>query len=109
MAAKSKKSGWLRSLLSGEMLMSMKFDKYFIHIIFAFFLILGCMLLGYKIEQTFVKAESNKATIDELKIKNAELIYKVEQQHRMTKIMDELEAEGSDVTLPTEPPVIIKR
>lgn len=103
-----KKKKWFQNLTSGEILMTMKFDKYFIHIIFAFFLILGCMLLGYKIEQTFVKAESNKATIDELKIKNAELIYKIEQQHRMTKILDELQEEGSEVSLPTEPPVIIK-
>lgn len=104
-----KKGGFIRSLFTGEILMSMKADKYFVHIIYTFFLILGCLLLGYRIEQTFVKAERNKATIDELKIRNAELIYKVEQQHRMTKLLDELHAEGSDVSLPTEPPVILKK
>ncbi|MBP5689935.1 MAG: hypothetical protein J6W74_03365 [Bacteroidales bacterium] len=108
MSAK-KKGGFIRSLFTGEILMSMKADKYFVHIIYTFFLILGCLLLGYRIEQTFVKAERNKATIDELKIRNAELIYKVEQQHRMTKLLDELNEEGSDVSLPTEPPVILKK
>ncbi len=108
MSAK-KKGGFIRSLFTGEILMSMKADKYFVHIIYTFFLILGCLLLGYRIEQTFVKAERNKATIDELKIRNAELIYKVEQQHRMTKLLDELNKEGSDVSLPTEPPVILKK
>ena len=108
MSAK-KKGGFIRSLFTGEILMSMKADKYFVHIIYTFFLILGCLLLGYRIEQTFVKAERNKATIDELKIRNAELIYTVEQQHRMTKLLDELNEEGSDVSLPTEPPVILKK
>ena len=84
------KNGFV-AILHGELLLRMRFDKYFPHIIYTFFLLWMMIWLSMKIENTMVKVEKNKTTLNDMKIYHAQ------------KTVEVLEKIGSDVELPVKP------
>ena len=99
----------LRSIGRGEMLFALiKFDKYFPHILYGFFLIFLAIAVNLMIERTLVEVEENKAVLYDLKIsltqKNTELI----GLEKLSSVQEMLEKAGSSLTIPDDPAVYIK-
>lgn len=96
------KNGFV-AILHGELLLRMRFDKYFPHIIYTFFLLWMMIWLSMKIENTMVKVEKNKTTLNDMKIYHAQKTVEVVSLDRITTVEDMLEKIGSDVELPVKP------
>lgn len=105
------KSGWkfIRMIGRGEMLFTLKCDKFFPHILYGFLLIFSVLLLNLMIEKTLVEVEENKQTLYDLKIalthKNTELI----GIEKLSTVQEMLEEAGSELTIPDEPAVYIRK
>jgi hypothetical protein len=59
--------------------------------------------LSMKIENTMVKVEKNKTTLNDMKIYHAQKTVEVVSLDRITTVEDMLEKIGSDVELPVKP------
>ena len=106
---KNRLDGILRSIGRGEILFTLKCDRFFPHIVYIFFLIFLVLLLNLMIEKTMVKVEENKQEIYDLKIalthKNTELI----GLEKLSTVQELLEKSGSDLGIPDDPAVFIKK
>jgi hypothetical protein len=96
------KNGFV-AMLHGELLLRLRFDKYFPHIIYTFFLMWMMIWLSMKIENTMVKVEKNKATLNDMKIYHAQKTVEVVSLDRISTVEDLLQKSGSDVELPVRP------
>ena len=98
----------IRTIGRGEILFTLKCDKFFPHIIYGFFLIFLTLLLNLMIEKTMVEVERNKEILYDLKIslthKSTELI----GLEKLSSVQELLDASGSDLTIPDEPAVYLK-
>ena len=99
----------LKSIGRGEILFTLRFDRYFPHIVYGFFLIFMVLLMNLMIEKTMVQVEENKKVIYDLKIalthKNRELI----GLEKLSSVQELLEKAGSDLGIPDDPAVYIER
>ena len=106
---KSNISRIIRTVGRGEILFTLKCDKFFPHIVYGFFLIFLVLLLNLMIEKTMVQVEENKKVIYDLKIalthKNTELI----GLEKLSSVQELLEKAGSDLGIPDDPAVYIER
>ena len=93
----------LVAILHGELLLRLRFDKYFPHIIYTFFLLWLMIWLSMKIENTMVKVEKNKATLTDMKIYHAQKTIEVVSLDRISTVEDLLQKSGSDIELPVKP------
>ncbi|MBQ8069848.1 MAG: hypothetical protein IJ202_03255 [Bacteroidales bacterium] len=96
------KNGFV-AMLHGELLLRLRFDKYFPHIIYTFFLMWMMIWLSMKIENTMVKVEKNKTTLNDMKIYHAQKTVEVVSLDRISTVEDLLQKSGSDVELPVRP------
>lgn len=96
------------AFMKGELLFRLHFDKYFIHIIYTFFLFWISIWLSLKVEQALTLVEDNKTILNELKIQNAQKTVKLVSLNRLTTIKSLLEKDSSKVTIPQKPAMIIK-
>ena len=106
---KSNISRIIRTVGRGEILFTLKCDKFFPHIVYGFFLIFLVLLLNLMIEKTLVEVEENRQELYDLKIsltlKNTELI----GLEKLSTVQDLLEKSGSELTIPDEPAVYIMK
>ena len=93
----------LKAIFKGEFLLRMRVDKYFMHILYTFLLVWLSIWLSMKIENTMVKVEKNKTTLNDMKIYHAQKTVEVVSLDRITTVEDMLEKIGSDVELPVKP------
>lgn len=97
----------LKSFGRGEILFTLRVDRFFPHIVYIFFLIFMVLLMNLLIEKTMVQVEGNKQEIYDLKIalthKNTELI----GLEKLSSVQELLEKAGSDLGIPDEPAVYI--
>ncbi len=104
----SKISRIIRTIGRGEVLFTLKCDKFFPHILYGFFLIFLVLLLNLMIEKTLVEVEENRQELYDLKVslthKSTELI----GLEKLSSVQELLEKSGSDLTIPDEPAVYIK-
>ena len=104
-----KLDGILKSMGRGEILFTLRFDRYFPHIVYIFFLIFMVLLMNLMIEKTMVQVEENKKEIYDLKIalthKNTELI----GLEKLSSVQEMLEKSGSDLGIPDNPAIYIIR
>ncbi len=105
----SKISRIIRTIGRGEVLFTLKCDKFFPHILYGFFLIFLVLLLNLMIEKTLVEVEENRQELYDLKVslthKSTELI----GLEKLSSVQELLEKSGSDLTIPDEPAVYIKK
>jgi len=97
------------AILRGEFLVRLRCDKYFLHIIYTFFLLWLMIWLGIKIENTMVRVEKNKETLTNLKIYHAQKTVQMVSFDRVSTVEQMLREAGSDVTLPDNPAVILEK
>ena len=98
-----------RAILRGEFLLRLNFSKYFIHIIWTFFLFFLAIWISMMVEKTLTRLEDNKKVLDDLEIYHAQKTVEVVSLGRMTTIQNLLEERGSEVKMPTEPAKTIRK
>ncbi len=107
-AGKSRLGKLIRTIGRGEILFTLKCDKFFPHILYGFFLIFLVLVLNLMIEKTMVEVEENRRILSDMKIalthRNTELI----GLEKLSSVQDLLKKAGSDLTIPDEPAVFIK-
>ena len=93
----------LKSISRGDMVLRMRFDKWFPYILHLF--LLGCISIwmSYKIEQTILKMEKNKILIEDLQIDNTKKTFELVELSRISTVEAMLEEYGSKVKSPEKP------
>lgn len=91
------------SIVRGEFLLKIGCDKYFMHILYTFFLIWLMIWTSIKIENTLAKVEKNKVLLNDMKIYHAQKTVKMVSLNRITEVERLLRENGSEVTLPQRP------
>lgn len=104
---------WLKNaalaMVRGEFLLRLHIGKYFIHIIYTFFLFWVSIWLSLKMENTFTRVERNRKELENVKIYRAQKTIELASLGRMTKIQEMLEEKGSKLTNAEKPPYKIIR
>lgn len=104
---------WLKNAflaaIKGEFLLRLHISKYFIHIIYTFFLFWVSIWLSLKIEKTLTRVEENRKVLQDMEIYHAQKTVELVSLGRMSKIENMLQAESSNLTMPTKPADRIKR
>lgn len=103
---------WLKNAflatIKGEFLLRLHVNKYFIHIIYTFFLFWVSIWLSLKIEKTLTKVEENRKALQDVEIYHAQKTVELAGMGRMSKIEDMLREKGSALTIPEKPADKIK-
>lgn len=104
---------WLRNaglaILQGELLLRLKANRYFIHIIYTFFLIWVSIWLSLKIEKTLTVVEDNRRTLSDIEIYHTQKTVELEGYSRLNNVREMLKNAGSKLEMPTKPADRIKK
>ena len=93
----------LKSILSGDILLLLRVDRYLPHILVLFALGWINIFLNYKIEQVMVQVENNKAILEDYKIYHAQKTYQFVKMGRISTVEDMLDKSGSELGAPIKP------
>lgn len=99
----------LKSFGRGDIILRLRMDKLFPFILHLFILAWISIWLSYKIEQTMLEMEKNKATIEILQIDNAKKTFDIVELSRISTVEKMLQDEGSRVKAPDKPADILKK
>lgn len=103
---------WLKNAflatLKGEFLMRLHASRYFIHIIYTFFLFFISIWLSLKIEKTLTRVEDNRKALQDMEIYHAQKTVELVSLGRMTKVQQMLKEQDSELTMPEKPADRIK-
>lgn len=99
----------VKSVFKGDILLRLGIDKYFLHIVYAFVLIVAAVWISLKVDTTLTRVEKNRKVLEELEIYHAERTGEMVQMGRLSTVENHLKDLGSDVTVPTEPAATIER
>jgi len=97
-----------RALRNGDLLLRVRADKYYIHVMYAFLLMWLSIMLSLQVDKTLTVAGANKATLEELRIHHTEseaALVKIKSASATEKRLGRL---GSEAAMPQEPATIIK-
>ena len=98
---------WLKNAflatVKGELLLRLHICRYFIHIIYTFFLFWVSIWLSLKIEKTLTRVEDNRKELADLEIYHAQKTVELVSLNRMSRVQEMLEQKGSAVTMPEKP------
>jgi len=98
----------LIAILSGKFLMRLKVDRYFVHVIYFFFLLAMIIWVSLMTETTLSKVEKNKALINELEIEYTQKTFDIVKLSSRSSVSGILEKLGSDVKEATKPATVLK-
>lgn len=99
----------IHATLRGEFLLRLRFDRYFLHIIYFFIICTAIIWTNLQIEQTLLKVEQNKAILNDLKIYHAQKTCELVSFDRLSTVQDMLKEKGSQLTIPEKPAYRLKR
>lgn len=103
---------WLKNAflaaIKGEFLLRLHINKYFIHIIYTFFLFWVSIWLSLKIEKTLTRVEDRRQVLQDVEIYHAQKTVELAGMGRMSKIEEMLRESGSNLTVPAKPADKIK-
>ena len=94
--------------MRGEFLLRLNVGRYFIHIVYTFFLIAMIIWISLMIESTMTKVEKGKAELRELEIVHTQKTFDVVKLTRRSSINEMLQQMGSKVTEPQQPATQLK-
>ena len=104
---------WLRNsfraILNGEFLLRLDVGRYFVHIVYTFFLFAMIIWISLMIEGTMNKVERNKAILRELEIVHTQKTFEVVSISKRSSVNGLLQQMGSNVTEPQAPATILKK
>jgi len=98
----------LVAVLKGEFLLRLNVGKYFVHILYTFFLFGAIIWVSLMIETTMAKVEKNKAEIKELEIVHAQKVFEVVNVSRRSSVQERLSQMGSDVHEAEKPATVLE-
>ena len=96
------------AVLRGEFLIRLRFDRYFLHIIYIFFLFVMAIWMKLEIEQTMAVMEENRERVMDYRIYHAQKTYEAVKLDRLTTVQTMLQEKGSALTIPDRPADVIK-
>lgn len=91
------------AIIQGEFLIRLKFDRYFLHIIYLFFLAVVSIWIKLEIDHTMVRLEESKKELEDYKIYYAQKTCELVELDRLSTIEDMLARKGSRLTIPEKP------
>ncbi len=98
---------WLRNAalatVKGELLMRLQISRYFIHIIYTFFLFWMSIWLSLNIEKTLTKVGDNRKALEDVEIYHAQKTIELAGLSRISRVRRMLEESGSKLTMPAKP------
>lgn len=97
------------AILKGELLLRLNVGKYFIHIIYTFFLFGMVIWFNLGVDTTLSRVEKNKAELKELEILHSSKEFELRSLNRRSTIEEMLKEKGSKVQEPTEPVTVLKK
>ena len=97
----------LGAMLRGEFLLRLNIGRYFIHIVYAFFLFAMVIWISLMIESTMTKVEHGKAELRELEIVHTQKVFDLVSLSKRSSVRNLLEQKGSKVTEPVEPATVL--
>ena len=98
-----------RAIRSGEFLLRIRADKYYMHIMYLFLLMWMTILLSLQVDKTLARVGDNKAALEKLRIQYAEKEAALVKLHSASSAEKRLRELGSPVTVPKEPAAIVKK
>ena len=98
-----------RAIRSGELLLRIRADKYYMHIMYLFLLMWVTILLSLQVDKTLSRVGDNKVVLERLRIHHAEKEAALVKLHSASAAEIRLKELGSEAALPTEPATIIKK
>lgn len=98
----------LKAIMSGDILLSMRIDKAFMHIVYLFAIVWVSIFVSLKIEETLRIVEKNNSVLESLKIEHAQKTSELASFDRISTVNDLLRKEGSEVTFPQKPAAHIR-
>lgn len=99
---------WIRSIISGDILLRMRVDRLFPYILYAFVLGWLSIWMSYRMEQTMIIVERNRKELESLKIYHAQKTCEYAGFDRISTIETMLEEKGSEIKAPEKPADIIR-
>ncbi|MBR3075855.1 MAG: hypothetical protein IKH11_08925 [Bacteroidales bacterium] len=96
-----------RAILKGEFLLRLDIGRYFIHIVYTFFLLAMIIWISLMIENTMNKVERNKAILHELEIVHTQKTFDVVSISKRSSVNEMLREMGSKVTEPLNPATVL--
>lgn len=96
------------AITKGEFLMRVGIDRYFLHILWGFFLFTIAIWVNIKTESTMLRMQRNKITIENLKIFHGKTTCDLEKLKRINTIEELLIKNESNVRIPDKPATTIK-
>lgn len=98
---------WLKNAalatIKGELLLRLHVSRYFIHIIFTFFLFWVSIWLSLKIERTLTRVEDNRKILSDVEIHHAQKTVELAGLSRFSTIQRMLDEAGSKLEMPEKP------
>ena len=91
------------AILKGEFLLRLNVGRYFIHIVYAFFLFALVIWISLMIDNTQSKVEKNKRTLQELEIVHSQKTYEIVSLSRRSTVNAMLQEMGSEVQEAQQP------
>ena len=99
----------LIAIVKGEFLLRLNVGKYFIHIVYTFFLFAMLIWFSLGVDTTLTKVEKNKAELKELEIIHSSREFELRSINRRSTIDQMLQEMGSKVTEPELPAYILEK
>ena len=97
-----------KALRSGEFLLRIRADKYYMHIMYLFLLMWLTIMLSLRVDKTLAKVGENKVKIEELKIRKSEKDAEVVKLESASATEARLQRMGSKAAMPKEPATMIR-
>ena len=97
-----------KAIREGELLLRLRADKFYIHILYLFLLMWVSILLSLQVDKTLARVGDNKAALEELRIQHAQKEAALVKLHSASSAQKRLRELGSAATLPTEPATVIR-
>ena len=91
------------AILKGEFLLRLNVGRYFIHIVYTFFLFALVIWISLMIDNTQSKVEKNKRTLQELEIVHSQKTYEIVSLSRRSTVNTMLQEMGSNVQEAQQP------
>lgn len=99
----------LSAIFHGQFLLRMNVGRYFIHIVYTFFLFAMLIWFSLGVDSTLAKVEKNQAALKELEIEHANLEFELRSLNRRAALDEMLKESGSKVTEPQKPATVLKK
>jgi len=96
------------AILEGKFLLRLNIGRYFVHIVYTFFLFALTIWLSLRIETSMARVEKNKAILKELEIVHSQKTFEVVSLSRRSGVANLLKEMGSEVTEAEKPATILK-